>query len=419
MFDKKLSLKTTVSYIKNSGYYFFSSLLVAIIGVLLNPLFARYLSHDDYAVLGYFSSFNFLLMPLLHYSLFQYYTRQYYFIPENEREKLGNTIFCGANIVGLIALTLFMIIFSFLYNLKAQKSFSFFPYAILIYSQLYIGNIISFYKIQLRIKRKAKRFAIYSILSCLVTSFLSVFFVVVLKNGAEGKLIGTLLATIIIALYSLKYVCSNFKIDIVELKKALKFCTPLTISALFWYGLNGVDRLFLEPLGNNVELGLYNIGLSIAGYLTIFHTTLSSTFEPDIYQAISTNNVKKIIFYIILIVGAVAFFNILFIALAPYIIGILTAYRYNDAAPYARILALHNIVLSLYYIVVTLLVGYGYTKLELGIRVLGALLSAISYYIFIKFWQFYGAAWGQVWSFLLLSLMGIGVFILKKNRKIV
>ena len=35
------------------------------------------------------------------------------------------------------------------------------------------------------------------------------------------------------------------------------------------------------------ELGLYSIDSYVASYMAIFYTTLSSTFQPDIYKAIA------------------------------------------------------------------------------------------------------------------------------------
>lgn len=77
--DKVRIVKSKFStFVKNAGLYFASSLFVAIVGVILNPLLAMNLSQEDYAILGYYSSFNFLLTPLLHFCTLTYYSRQYF-----------------------------------------------------------------------------------------------------------------------------------------------------------------------------------------------------------------------------------------------------------------------------------------------------------------------------------------------------
>lgn len=118
-----------------------------------------------------------------------------------------------------------------------------------------------------------------------------------------------------------------------------------------------------------------------------------------------------------IIVGGTAIVNLIFIVLAPYVVGLLTANRYIESTPYAQILAVHNIVMACYYMVVKLLIGYGYVKQELYVRVSGALASILMFYFMINRYGFIGAAWGQSLSFILLSIIGIVVFISTKKKK--
>ena len=409
MLRLKTSINKYLPYIKNTGLYFFSSLFVALIGILLNPIFAMNLSHEDYAILGYYQSFNLLLVPLLHFCLFSYYSRNYYFTPEDKRDELGDTVLLSSIVIGFFSLTIFTSIFYFTHKLS-KSSFPFAPYAILTFLQLYISNITSFYLIKLRITRKAKTYAKLSVFQSLLITAFSLLLVVYFKLGAEGKLLGTLIVTIIVALYSLKKSIIHLRINSKILKQGLKFCFPLTISAILWYFLTGVDRAFLAQYDDPINYGLYSIGLQIAGYLTIFYTTVSNTFEPDIYQSIAQKKKKKLVFVISTIIGTVIFFNLIFILFAPFIIKLLTAGRYIDAAPYAQILSLHNISMACYYMTVKLLIGYGFVKTELLVRIIGAASSVLCFYFLIKGCGFMGAAWGQVLSFSLLTVIGLIAF---------
>lgn len=412
---KIFSPERYMPYLKNFGIYFISSLFVALVGVLLNPIYAINLSHEDYAILGYYTSFNLLLIPLLHFSLFSFYSRYYYFTPNNEREELGNTVLLSAMIIGFFSLIIFTGGFYLLYG-HHDSGFPFFPYAILTFLQLYIGNITSFYLVKLRVNRKAGLFAKVSIFQFALMTILTLLLVVYYKFGAEGKLYGTLIATCLMALYSFKHSLTKIKINKDVLKRGLKFSYPLTISSLFWYFLTGVDRLFLERLNDNYNLGLYSVGLQMASYLTIFYTTIANTFEPDIYQSIAQGNKKKMLGIMAAILGTVSFFNGLFIILAPSVIGVLTSNRYVESTPFAQILALHNISMACYYMVVKLLIGYGFVKVELFVRVIGALLSVVIFYYLIKHYGFFGAAWGQVLSFILLSFIGLVAFCVRKRK---
>ena len=413
--SKILPLDRLSGYIKNAGLYFASSMIVAIIGLLLNPILAKNLSPEDYAVLGYYASFNLLLMPLLHGCVLTYYTRQYYFTEESKRDVLGDTILLSMNVIGAVSCLLFTGIF-YIFHRISGNSFPFFPYAVLTFVQLYVSNNVNFYLAKLRITRMAKTYAWFSILQCVVTNALVLLLVVYYKTGAQGKLYAALVATLIFAAFAVKQSLVKWRVDKKILVEALKFGFPLTISALFWYCLTGVDRLFLEKLGDTETFGIYNVGFAIAAYMQIFHTTISNTFEPDIYQSISENNKKKLYLIIGSTTAIIVVANMVFAILAPFLIDILTAGRYVDSTPFARIFALQNIAMAFYYTVVRLIVGYGYVKGELLVRIVGAVCSVGCFYLLIKSHGFYGAAWGQVLSFTMLTVLGI-VYLVFKTAK--
>jgi O-antigen/teichoic acid export membrane protein len=206
-------------------------------------------------------------------------------------------------------------------------------------------------------------------------------------------------------------------------KDALKFGWPLALSSVLWYFLSGVDSAMLEKLNDSYTFGFYAVGIQISGFLAVFYTAIAQTFEPDIYKAISENNRNKTLKIIGGIISLNAIPNILFVLFAPFIVKLLTYDRYTDASTFARILALKNISTTFYYSAITVIVGYSYTKSELVIRSIGALLCILMFKYLISKFGFYGAAWGQVLSFVIMTIIA-GLFILykiknsKKNNRI-
>src|SRR5674476_1137800 len=79
-------------YLKSSVLYLGSSVLSAAISIAINPLMAKNLSPEDYAIIGYFTSFQLLLLPLLNFNLITYYLRNYYKIPDERRTIVADTI---------------------------------------------------------------------------------------------------------------------------------------------------------------------------------------------------------------------------------------------------------------------------------------------------------------------------------------
>jgi O-antigen/teichoic acid export membrane protein len=401
-------------YLHSSFLYLFSAFFSAGIGLLLNPFMAKNLSPEDYAVMGYFNSFGIIVMTMMTFSLTSYYLRNYYKIDEDKRQIVVNTILVTLLIYGLFVLLVSIAVFYF-YNLWANLSFPVYPYVLLAFAPIYFSNFVTLYLAKCRLERQAGIYSKLMIYSTILSAIFSILLVIVYKFGATGRMAGTLLAGVFPAIYSFKKMFGKFQFDFEVIKDAFRFGWPLSLSALLWYFLSGVDIAMLEKLKDTNTFGYYNVGLQISTYFAIFYTVIAQTFEPDIYKAIAENNKRKIIKIIsgIIILNAIP--NLIFIIFAPTIIGILTYNIYLDSTDFAQILALKNITITLYFSSITVIVGYGYTKSELLIRILGALICYIMFKNLIGKYGFYGAAWGQVISFVLMAFLSVVFLSIKLN----
>lgn len=389
-------------YLKSSFLYVFSSFFSAGIAIAINPYLADNLSLNDYAVMGYYQSFSLMILPILNFSLISYYLRNYYRIPEERRPLIKDTILIALALFGALALAI-SLAGLYLYCWLSNVSFPFHPFALLSFAPLYLGNFATMYLVQCRLERDAAGFSTVTIWSALLGVLLALLLVVFFKYGAIGRLSATLLASLATALYCLKKLTPKLRFDWIVIREALKFGWPLSISAILWFFLSGVDRVMLERLNDKESLGYYSIALQIANYLAIFYTALSQTFEPDIYRAVAEDDRRKLLKIASAIVALNALPNLVFIAFSTAIVGFLTYYRYTGAAEFAQILALKNIMVGCYYAASTILVGYGFTKSELAIRIIGALFCIVMFKTLIGYYAFWGAAWGQVIAFVVLT----------------
>ncbi|MBV5329500.1 MAG: oligosaccharide flippase family protein [Chlorobium sp.] len=393
-------------YLKNSFLYLFSSIFTAMVGIAVNPFMAKNLSPEDYAILGYFNSFSLIILPILNFSLISYYLRNYYRIADERKQIVSDTILIALVVYGFIALVAVCGAFYF-YCQWSKISFSYYPYALLTFVPIYLGNFTTLFLAKCRLERAAGRFSAVTIVSALLGTVTAILLVVIYKYGATGRLLATLLASVVTAIYCFSQLFGKLQFDFAVIKDAFRFGWPLSLSAMLWYFLSGVDYVMLEKLNDSHSLGFYNVGMQIAGYFAIFYTAIAQTFEPDIYKAIAEKKKGKLLKIIAGIVTLNSIPNILFIIFAPFIIGLLTYNRYTDASGFAQILALKNITVSLYYSTITIIVGFGFTKAELLVRCVGSLLCVLMFKILIENYGFYGAAWGQVFSFVILTSISV------------
>lgn len=407
--------KNNLFRLKNVSLYFSASLIQGLVSLAINPLIAMNMSHYDYALTGFFTSFNSLILPLLSLMFGQYFNRHYFKLNSNEaRDELAARLVSTRLIFNLFEIVFILIIF-YIYAKVQNIEFPVFPYAIITFSSIIFNNVYDFYLLKLKMGKRADHFFKISLYHTIILVASNLLLVVLFKLGALGKLLAPLVTSVILCIYLLPKIIKKLVFDKKIFLDALKFCWPLILAAASGYFLRGFDRALLVNLNDNVQLGLYNVAISISAYLAIFQTSINNTFQPDIFEAVAKNNKKKLI----TIIGGINLLNlipiIIFIAFAPFIIKILTAGRFTDAYVYARILALNNISMTLAYTMTGIFIAKGYTFLSMTSEVIGAILSIFMFNILINKYNFYGAAWGQVLSYILIFIIGIIVYFIYKN----
>jgi O-antigen/teichoic acid export membrane protein len=409
--------KNNIFRLKNVSLYFSASLIQGLVSLAINPLIAMNMSHYDYALTGFFTSFNSLILPLLSLMFGQYFNKHYFKLnSEEERNDLAAKLVSTRLIFNLFEIVFILMVFH-MYAKIQNIEFTVYPYAIITFSTIIFNNIYDFYLLKLKMGKKASSFFKISIINSVLLSGLLLLLVVGFKLGGLGKLLAPLVTSIILCIYLLPKITKKIILDKKIFLDALKFCWPLIIAGALGYFFIGFDRALLVNLNDNVQLGLYNVAISISGYLAIFQTSINNTFQPDIFEAVAKNNKKKII----TIIGGINVLNlipiIIFIAFAPFIIKILTAGRFTDAYVYARVLSLANITSSIYYSMSSVIIAYGYTDIALINKIAGSIISFFLYKLLITNFEFYGAAWGQALSFVGMTIVCLMMLYIKKNKK--
>ena len=413
--------KNNIFRLKNVSLYFSASLIQGLVSLAINPLIAMNMSHYDYALTGFYTSFNSLILPLLNLMFGQYFNRHYFKLnSEEERNDLAAKLVSTRLIFNLFEIVFILMVFH-MYAKIQNIEFPVYPYAIIAFSTIIFNNIYDFYLLKLKMGKKANSFLKISLINTALSSGLSLLLVVGFKLGALGKLGASLFTSVILFTYLLPKLTKKIIIDRKIFIDAFKFTWPLIIAGSLGYFFTGVDRAFLLRLDDTVQLGLYNVAVSISGYLMLFQSSLNNTFQPDIFEAAIKNDKKKLI----VILGGINLLNLIpiavFIIAAPFIIKILTAGRFTEAYNYARILSLSNVTAGIYYAISNVIVAHGYPNITLLAKIIGSIISIFLFKFLISNFEFYGAAWGQVLSFLAMTIVCLIMLFIKqrKGKKII
>jgi len=396
----------------NASMYFSASLVQVVVGLILSPILSMHLGHRDFAIVGYFNSFNALFVPLTSFTLSSFYGKHYFVVNQAQRENMRKTIASTLLVFGLVSTVVILAIF-WVYTRLYDTGYGFFPYALLCYSNLVFSNIYAFYLLNLRLSKKATNFLWVNIAHHGAYLLAMILLCAVLKFGAAGSLAGTSVVSLVFGLFFFFKLTDRIRLDKKILKDALRFCWPLILAGCIDYFTNGVDRAMLAGFKDDVNLGLYSIALRFSGYIYMFYAAISMTLEPDFFQALSTKRYGRmvkislgLILMNLLVVGA-------FVVAAPLILKILTVGRYTAASRLARIMALKNISASVFFIISTVIIIKGYTKVALINKIVAAVFVSSLFRFLISKYQFEGAAWGQVLSYVVFTLVS-GLFLVYK-----
>lgn len=405
------------AYLKSAGLYLIASLFASLLSVFINPLLAMNLSEGDYAIIGYYQGLANFFLPFIGFFILDFYLRKYYTLDDCRRSVLRSTIIHLYLLFSLV-ITLICLIGLFVYIKYGGSSIPFFPYGPLMIFQLYFSCLLTFQLAEYRIQGKANRFALIKIISGVISVSCSLLFVVVYKGGALGKMFAALFASIIMFVYSLYYYRDSIKIkpDYSFLKELFPFAVPLVLAGVLGFFTNGYDRVYLEKGKDLIALGLYTVGFQMASYLSIFADSVKSTFQPDVFKAIAQKDIKKLVKVNLLIILVISFIVLLFYLFCPLIIRILTAGRYVNSTPFARIVSLSIITSNLYYLISQATFASGLSHLTLINKIIGAALTIGLFAVIIPKYGAYGAAWGMVFSFLFSAITNLVLLFINKDK---
>ena len=388
--------------------YFGASLLPMLLNLLINPLISLNMNPEDFAIVGYYTSFNALITPIIGFYFVQYYIKRYFELDIEERKRLKASVFKSLIWFSLTATIICLIgIYIYIRCFTTDFSLPVFPYLIM---SIFTVPLTGIYNLQLadyKMNRESKRYLSLSLFyGCLIVAF-NLLYVVMLKGGAFGKLLSPLCVNIIFFVYLL---WKNKDLIIInttfaDFKRSFTFCAPLALGASLGYFTNGYDRTYLETLNQPIEFGYYVVGASIATYLTTFSSAISTTFQPDIYESITRHDNRRLYKIFALQVFLIVIVTILFIILCPFLVKILTAGKYILSTNYARILSIATITSTLYYNVNCISIAKGYPILYMITTICGSLVIICLLPTFISRWQFMGGAYMTIFSYVIFFVI--------------
>lgn len=277
--------------IKSVAAYSFSNILNAVIPFLLLPILTRVLLPEEYGVLAMFNATLGVLGAFTGLSVHgavnvRFVDRETIDFPRYVGSSLYVLLF--STILTLSAVTLF---------LKPLSDFTAIPANWLLLAVLVSGSNFLI-QVRLGIWLMAKKPVVYGTFQVslsLLNMVLSLVFVLALKYGYEGRLLGQAIA---IACFSLVAIVSMLKAKWVTLRpswnyirETLAFGVPLIPHAIGCFLIAAADRFIInEKLGLEAA-GLYMVAVQIGMGMSLLSDAFNKAFVPWLYEKLKINHI--------------------------------------------------------------------------------------------------------------------------------
>jgi O-antigen/teichoic acid export membrane protein len=405
---------------RTTGIYLLVPIIGFLVSVFTSPIFAKHLSAEEFGYFGFYNTTSQFVNILFGLSLQSFYMSVYYRETEEERKKTLSTIALFALIWNVCFFPISYFGF-YLYLNLTNSQVPFFPLALFSLGAAALSNYKGFVQVNYRLAQKPVSFLIWAAGYRVLSTFLSLYFVVVPNMGIEGRMMGILVVEAAFFLVSLYFILRGNKIalDKAVLKVAIRKVIPLLPAALLFLPILSYDNIALEKMNEPAEMGLYNIGKGIAIYMYTALFPFFQTFEPNIYKHTVQGNFKALKRIILFLVFIVTFSLIAFWIVSPFIIDFLTAGRYTAALKYSNITAVTFSLMVVFAIFDAMIMAWQETKKVLQIYAISVVLSITYYTVAGHYFRQTGIAVATVLSyFTLISVQALFIYSrLRKLRK--
>jgi O-antigen/teichoic acid export membrane protein len=290
---------TAKTIAKQSLVYVSLGFLPVAANLVIAPIFTRYLSKEEYAILAIAAIFQGYISVLLHLGFSGAFSRfffKYYTKPKLYKALYSTTLIFILGFSSILGTILYLFgdkIFKVFF--ENSDIFTFSKYGFVVYAT---AVLVIFQTISLALYRNSeqiKPYAIIAVLAFVGMSAGSIIGVVIYKAGAYGSLLGKLVGlSLVIIPYLLFFFIKNKPIlRFSFIKEMFSYALPLVPYALLGTVLTYLDKQLGERFLSLNELGFYNVAFLIASVPSIFIFAAQSTINPSVFKGLEKYKLTK------------------------------------------------------------------------------------------------------------------------------
>jgi len=395
---KRLGKNTVLIFLGNAGS--------RLIGLLMLPLYTRWLGPQEYGTVDVVNTYAMLLISLVVWCI----TDAIFVIPKNGTEDEKKSYFTTGwifSILGFVVAAAIFFILEVIFRTKGiENSFAsnlWYVYFIM------LGTFLQQYTQQFT--RCIDKMGVYSITGIVHTFFLAVLsFVFIPKYGVGGYITAYVIAYVVSAAYSFVFSGSYKYIDFGKvsnerLKTLLKYSIPLIPNTAMWWLVSGLNRPLIEANTGMEANGILAVANRIPGIIGMLFTIFNNAWVISMMEEYGKPDFAK---FFNIAVRCVMFPTILAaivlsIFMKP-IIMILADAAYIEAYKYAPIAIMAVILSNLSGLIGGVFAAKKQSKYFFYSSFWAALTSVVFMFILIPPFGLYGATIAMCLSYIAATI---------------
>lgn len=387
---------------KNTIIITIGKICTQLITFFLLPLYTGILSTEEYGAVDLLNTLVSLLLPIVTFQVEQAVFRE--LIEVRGKKNKESRIISSAVITVIFQCIVYLVIFA-LISPFINNHYKFFL------ATNVVANI--FLSLLLQIARgfgDNKKYAFASFISALSTIIFNVLFLVVIKLGANGMLLGTMLGQIVATIYLFislklyKYLkVKDYKKEVI--KDLWKYSLPLIPNAISWWVFNASDRVIASAFLGVDQNGILAASLKFSAVFITFYNIFNMSWTESISIAIKDADVSDYfnkMFNIVLRLFTAM--GIGMIACMPFVFPIMINEKFSAGyglVPISIIGSLFNVVVGLISVIY---VAEKNTKAIASTSIVSAVINIIVHLVLIRFIGLYAAVISTFVAFFVMSI---------------
>lgn len=394
---------------KNTLIVFIGGAGSKLVGILMLPLYTRWLSTSDYGITDMVTVYATLLLSIVTCCIYD----SIFIFPKGQELKVQEEYFSSGLIFSLMMLVITACLFAAVSSIPVFYGVDsiFMEYIWLIYGILCTSFLQTFVQ---QFVRSIGHVKIYSMTGVVLTVATAVYSIAFIPGwGVKGYIYAIILANLSATCYS--FVCSRIYrfIDRMAVKKErcvemLKYSIPLIPNAIMMWLVGALNRPVMESYLGVDAIGIFAVANKFPGILSMLFAIFLQAWSISVLEEFGKKDYAA--FYNkILRLGVTLLIFLLCIVtfLSKSMVSLFASHAFFEAWRYIPVLTLGIVFSCISSISGSHFWATKESKYLFYSSIWGALVAILGNFILIPLWGIMGASMSYVFSFVTVTLMRI------------